>query len=133
VSSGKHGIPLFESDDSSAKHVDQFLLFSVDHGSPHYNEKEKQGVFYAESWALVHYLMLGDNGKRNQQFMRYLGLLHSGIPVEESFRQAFQADFATIEVAPELRRATVVARVDRAGERKPRARQGSPLGWALRR
>ena len=73
------------------------VLFSVEHGSPHYNEKEKQGVFYAESWALVHYLLLGDNGKRKPQFIRYLGLVGSGTPVEESFRQAFQADFATIE------------------------------------
>src|SRR6185503_4309167 len=32
-------------------------LFAVAHGSPEYNEEEKQGLFYAESWAFVHYMM----------------------------------------------------------------------------
>ena len=30
-------------------------LFAVDHESPDYNERDKKGVFYAQSWALVHY------------------------------------------------------------------------------
>ena len=34
-------------------------LFQIDHSSPHYNEQEKIGIFYGQSWALVHYLMLG--------------------------------------------------------------------------
>jgi len=72
-------------------------LFSVDHGSPYYNEKDKQGVFYAESWALVHYLMLGNRGKRQPQMVRYLTLLATGKPVEESFRQAFETEYATLE------------------------------------
>ena len=44
-------------------------LFTVDHNSPDYNENSKKGVFYAESWALVHYLMLG-NPERQKQFVR---------------------------------------------------------------
>src|SRR6185503_17423399 len=35
-------------------------FFSIDTSSPHYNESDKNGVFYGQSWALVHYLMLGD-------------------------------------------------------------------------
>ena len=72
-------------------------LFEVDHGSPHYNERDKKGVFYAESWALIHYFMLGNNGQRQPQFLRYLNLLAAGTPIGESFQQAFQADYATIE------------------------------------
>ena len=34
-------------------------LFSIASNSPHYNEQDKSGIFYGESWALVHYLMLG--------------------------------------------------------------------------
>ncbi|MEO8369784.1 MAG: hypothetical protein ABI806_11320 [Candidatus Solibacter sp.] len=33
-------------------------LLAVDHNSPYYNEKSKAGMFYAESWALVHMLNL---------------------------------------------------------------------------
>jgi tetratricopeptide (TPR) repeat protein len=33
-------------------------ILAVDHNSPYYNEKNKAGAFYAESWALTHMLML---------------------------------------------------------------------------
>ncbi|MEO8595379.1 MAG: hypothetical protein ABI759_18810 [Candidatus Solibacter sp.] len=33
-------------------------LLKVDHSSPVYNEKSRAGIFYAESWALVHMLSL---------------------------------------------------------------------------
>ncbi len=33
-------------------------LLNVDHNSPYYNEKSRAGMFYAESWALVHMLNL---------------------------------------------------------------------------
>jgi tetratricopeptide (TPR) repeat protein len=72
-------------------------LFAIDHGAPEYNERDKKGVFYAQSWALVHFLLLGNNSQRQQQFIKYLDLLANGAPVDESFKQAFQTDFATME------------------------------------
>jgi tetratricopeptide (TPR) repeat protein len=72
-------------------------LFAVDHGSPEYNERDKKGVFYAQSWALVHFLMLGNNSQRQPQFVKYLEMLAKGVPVDESFKQAFQTDYATME------------------------------------
>jgi tetratricopeptide (TPR) repeat protein len=36
------------------------LLFAADRTSPYYNEADKTSMFYAESWALTHYLMIGD-------------------------------------------------------------------------
>ena len=72
-------------------------LFSIDTRSPEYNEAKKAGLFYAQSWALVHYLMLGADGKRQPQFARFIDLLGKRQPVEESFRLAFQADYKTIE------------------------------------
>jgi tetratricopeptide (TPR) repeat protein len=41
-------------------------LFRVDYSSPYYNEQNKGTMFYAESWALVHYLMIkgSQGGKR---------------------------------------------------------------------
>ncbi|MCI0391465.1 MAG: tetratricopeptide repeat protein [Acidobacteria bacterium] len=72
-------------------------LFSIDTRAPEYNEAKKAGLFYAQSWALAHYLMLGNNGKRRPQFTRFINLLGKGQPVEESFRLAFQADYETIE------------------------------------
>jgi tetratricopeptide (TPR) repeat protein len=34
------------------------VFFSVDRGSPYYNERSKVGIFYAQSWAMVHMLNL---------------------------------------------------------------------------
>ena len=72
-------------------------LFSIDSKSPEYNEAKKAGLFYAQSWALAHYLMLGNEGKRRPQFIRFIKSLGDGQPVEEAFRQSFQADYKTIE------------------------------------
>lgn len=52
-------------------------LFSVGTDSPHYNEQDKAGVFYGESWALVHYLMLGDRA-RGDQFKQFLSRVARG-------------------------------------------------------
>ena len=69
-------------------------LFKVDEHSPYYREQEKRDLFYAESWALIHYLL---SGNRRVQLSTYMELLTKGMEVEPAFRQAFQADFATIE------------------------------------
>ena len=72
-------------------------LLTVDRSSPQYNESSKAGVFYAESWALIHYLVLGNNQKRQAQLIKFIDLVQSDVPTEESFRQAFQVDYGKIE------------------------------------
>src|SRR6267143_5293730 len=41
-------------------------LLNVEQGSPYYNEANRASVFYAESWALVHYLMLDPEAHQQQ-------------------------------------------------------------------
>jgi len=72
-------------------------LFAVDHSSPYYNEKDKANVFYAESWALVHYLVLGNNGKRNRQMGQFLNLLNAGKSIDAAFKEAFQTTYELLE------------------------------------
>jgi tetratricopeptide (TPR) repeat protein len=69
-------------------------LLSVDEDSPFYKERDKRNIFYAESWAFVHYLL---SGERRPQLSTYLDLVAQGLKIEDAFRQAFRADFATIE------------------------------------
>lgn len=85
-------------------------LFSVNFSSSDYHEK--QGVFYAQSWALVHYLLSDRSGARQTQLARYLELSAAGATVEESFRRAFKLDFTQLE--GELR---FYVRAARYGER----------------
>jgi tetratricopeptide (TPR) repeat protein len=72
-------------------------LFQVTHNSPIYNEREKQGVFYAQSWALAHYLMFGDKMARQPQLSQYVKLIHAGVNAEEAFAQTFRSDYAGFE------------------------------------
>ncbi len=72
-------------------------LLSVGNASAHYHDRDKRGIFYAESWALVHYLMLANNGQRRAQVGRYLSLIAAGVSAEASFNSAFQTSLASME------------------------------------
>jgi tetratricopeptide (TPR) repeat protein len=71
-------------------------LFAMDQGSPDYNEGERRGVFYAESWALVHYLLVGSPEHRRQAPL-YLQEMAREQPAPDAFRRAFGLDEATLE------------------------------------
>jgi tetratricopeptide (TPR) repeat protein len=47
-------------------------LLNVEHGSPYYNEANPASVFYAESWALVHYLMTDPEAQQRQLLKNFL-------------------------------------------------------------
>ena len=50
-------------------------LFSVRHGSPVYNENTLNGLFYAESWALLHYWYFGSSKlphEKVEDFLRHV-------------------------------------------------------------
>jgi tetratricopeptide (TPR) repeat protein len=72
-------------------------LFAVDHSSPHYNETSKRGVFYAQSWTLLHYLLVGNNSQRASQLPRFLQLLNAKQPLDAAFQQAFQTTPEALE------------------------------------
>jgi tetratricopeptide (TPR) repeat protein len=58
-------------------------LFALDVHSKDYHEGARRKVFYAQTWALAHYLLVGNPGRRDLT-LRYLRTLS-----EEAFRSAF--------------------------------------------
>jgi tetratricopeptide (TPR) repeat protein len=50
-------------------------LFAVDHTSPYYHEENKGTIFYAESWALTHYLRIKDRQDNSNKLGDYATLL----------------------------------------------------------
>jgi FimV-like protein len=72
-------------------------LFAVDRASADYNERERSGIFNAQSWALVHYLMTANGGRRQLQLLRFIEMTAAGAPHEKSFRQSFKTDYETLE------------------------------------
>jgi tetratricopeptide (TPR) repeat protein len=65
------------------------VLLTVDQRSPYYNEQNKTSEFYAESWALTHYLMMGDNGAHRQLLGNYLAAIDRGATSQEAAAKAF--------------------------------------------
>jgi tetratricopeptide (TPR) repeat protein len=65
------------------------VLFKVDHNSPYYNEQNKISVFYAESWALTHYLMVGDKAAHRPMLQAYLHALALGESQEKAAAESF--------------------------------------------
>jgi tetratricopeptide (TPR) repeat protein len=72
-------------------------LFQVDYNSPYYNEADKKGVFYAQSWALMHYLLQNKDTRRATEVRTFLNLLNTRIPLEQAFHQAFQTTLEIME------------------------------------
>jgi tetratricopeptide (TPR) repeat protein len=50
-------------------------LFSVDRTSPYYHEENKGSIFYAESWALTHYMKIKDWKDNTNELGEYATLL----------------------------------------------------------
>jgi tetratricopeptide (TPR) repeat protein len=77
-------------------------LFAVVHDSPQYNERDRQGIFYAESWLLTQFLMAGDNLAYQARFRQFTPLLREGQLPEPAFTNAMQTTLPAMET--ELRR-----------------------------
>ncbi|MGA2245181.1 MAG: DUF1570 domain-containing protein [Verrucomicrobiota bacterium] len=72
-------------------------LFSVQADSSDYNEQQRQGRFYAESWLLTHFLMAGDVPGYVSRFGRFSVLLHQGQLPTEAFTNALQTSLPAME------------------------------------
>jgi tetratricopeptide (TPR) repeat protein len=58
-------------------------LVSIDSSSPLYNTRDHSGIFYTESWAIVHYFMLSAEVSDKNILNKYLASLHdSDDPIE---------------------------------------------------
>jgi tetratricopeptide (TPR) repeat protein len=71
-------------------------LFAVTHDSSEYNERERQGMFYAESWLLTHYLMIG-NPARRSGLAEFTVLLRQGQAPVQAFTNAFRTPLSVME------------------------------------
>jgi Tfp pilus assembly protein PilF len=62
-------------------------LLAVDHDSPHYNEKNRAGLFYSQSWALTHMISLANpyHGRSSQFVME----LANGAGAAEAFQKVY--------------------------------------------
>jgi Tfp pilus assembly protein PilF len=66
-------------------------LLALDVHSKDYHEGARRSVFYAQTWVLAHYLLVGNPGRRDLT-LRYLRTLSRGEPPQEIL-EAFRAAF----------------------------------------
>lgn len=71
-------------------------VLTADHESPLYTDAKLVQVFYAESWAMVHYLYV-DCPRRRGQLASYLEQVAAGRPVDQAFASAFATTFKEFE------------------------------------
>ena len=64
-------------------------LFAVDHNSPYYHEEKKGSIFYAESWALTHYLQMTDFSQKRHLLSDYGALLDQKVDNLEAATRVF--------------------------------------------
>lgn len=73
-------------------------LINVNQGSAYYHDEWKVYQFYAESWALVHFMMWGPGMDRGVRLNKFSGLLQQGMEQKKAFLQAF-GSFADMDKA----------------------------------
>lgn len=64
-------------------------LLTVDHDSPYYHQEQKGSVFYAESWALTHYIQITDSQKGTNRLEDYSRLLIRKVDPVTAAQQVF--------------------------------------------
>ena len=87
-------------------------LITVDQSSPYYHDEDKVPMFYAESWALVHFMTFGPGMEGGERLNQFLKVLQEGTEQKKAFRQVF-GSFKELDQALDeyIRRFTFVAGV----------------------
>jgi Flp pilus assembly protein TadD len=75
-------------------------LLAVDHTSPYYHEENKGSIFYAESWALTHYIRAKDSQENTHRLTDYAALLTQNVDAVTAATRAF-GDLKPLQTALE--------------------------------
>lgn len=103
-------------------------LLVLDRTSPEYRDPARRGIVYAGSWALVHYLVLGEKGARSSQLPRYIDLVRTGRDSLTAAKEAF-GELAELDRGLSRYRAATIYPLGKI----PPAAAAPPLEVALRK
>jgi Flp pilus assembly protein TadD len=73
------------------------VILAVDKKSPYYNETNKAGIFYDESWALVH--MLATSDEYRARFWDVVKAVNAGMPSADALEKTYGVPLAKLEDA----------------------------------
>ena len=69
-------------------------FFKISNYALHQNENHSRSIFYAQAWALIHYLI---QGGKSDGLNKFLTLALKDVPSERAFQEAFQISYAEME------------------------------------
>ena len=72
-------------------------FINTDYYSLYRRNKDEAVLFYAQAWALTHFLRHGNSGSRSSQMLKFIELIAAGGKSGESFQKTFQIDYADLE------------------------------------
>jgi tetratricopeptide (TPR) repeat protein len=72
-------------------------FFNIDYYGLHSQGGHGANIFYAQSWAFMHYLIHGNKGSRRGLVNVFLTALLNGKKPQEAFESTFKTDFVTME------------------------------------
>jgi tetratricopeptide (TPR) repeat protein len=64
-------------------------MLEINARSPYYRDEMKMQLFYAESWALVHYMNFGEGMNRGEKLNQFYRAVQAGTNQEKAFEQVF--------------------------------------------
>ncbi|HWA84659.1 MAG TPA: hypothetical protein VG710_00435 [Opitutus sp.] len=138
----------FTVGDAIANHVD-FLrnndleplakLFGTAQADIDYHERDRAGLFYAESWLVVHWAMFGEGSPGADSLSRYVTALKTARSSEAAFAAAFGGDYRTIDhrlavylrSGEYIRRSYVLRAADLVASEPPRPATEGEVEYAL--
>lgn len=74
-------------------------FFAVTNYSLHQNGNHSRSIFYAQAWALIHYLIQGNGGANGENLGKFLSRVMNNESPESAFQKTFGSDYATMEKA----------------------------------
>ncbi len=74
-------------------------FFAISNHSLHRNGNHSRSIFYAQAWALIHYLIQSNGGANVDGLGRFLQQVMSNVDQEKAFQASFGVDYATMEKA----------------------------------
>ena len=69
-------------------------FFKISNYALHQNANHSRSIFYAQAWALIHYLV---QGGKSDGLSKFLTLAMKDVPSEKAFQEAFQISYAQME------------------------------------
>lgn len=86
-------IRLVRDDDDRLPFAD---FFATAPGSELLDELDRNQMFYAQSWALIHFLMLRNRGPGLAETATFVHTMNAGVPFDQAFQGAFSVGFDAV-------------------------------------